>query len=100
MPLDTSHSLTLSLLTLSRSHSLTVRPYCFSIKGPLGAFAEILALNKTIPDITWLNDKSLIDLAHLPGLEVRADEIIKCLGVAIKRFREFAKNLNELLTAA
>jgi len=42
-------------------------------------YDEILALDKTSLDITWLKDKSLADLDNLPDTDVFAREIAENL---------------------
>jgi type I restriction enzyme M protein len=57
------------------------------------AYDEILARDKTSLDITWIRDKSLIDLDNLPDPDVLAQEIIENLEAGIESFREIYREL-------
>ena len=56
-------------------------------------YDEIVARDKTSLDITWLKDKSLADLDHLPDPDVLAEEIAENLESALGSFREVLRQL-------
>ena len=57
-------------------------------------YEEISTRNKTLMDITWLNDKSLADLDNLPDPEDLAADIIENLEAGLESFREIMVKLN------
>jgi type I restriction enzyme M protein len=56
-------------------------------------YAEVTARDKTSLDITWIKDKSLTDLDHLPDPDILAAEIIDHLQAGIEGFQEILLNL-------
>jgi type I restriction enzyme M protein len=56
-------------------------------------YDEIVALDKTSLDITWLKDKSLADLDNLPDPDVLAEEIAENLESALASFQDVLKRL-------
>ncbi len=59
------------------------------------SYNEIIARDKTSLDITWLKDKSLTDLDHLPDPEELAQEIIDNVEAALAGFREVMAGLQK-----
>jgi type I restriction enzyme M protein len=59
------------------------------------SYDEIVARDKTSLDITWVKDKSLADLDHLPDHDVLAKEIAENLESALACFREVLRRLKE-----
>jgi type I restriction enzyme M protein len=50
-------------------------------------YDEILKRDKTSLDITWIKDKSLVDLENLPEPDALADEIIENLEAGLESFK-------------
>jgi len=57
-------------------------------------YEEIIARDKTSLDITWLKDKSLVDLDNLPDPDVLANDIIENLEAGIESFKVIMEKLN------
>jgi type I restriction enzyme M protein len=58
------------------------------------SYEEIIARDKTSPDISWIKDKSLADLENLPYPETIAEEIIENLEAGLESFRQIIMKLN------
>ena len=50
-------------------------------------YAEIIARDKTSLDLTWLKDKSLADLDHLPDPKDLAEDIVENIEAGLNNFR-------------
>ncbi len=57
-------------------------------------YEEIVARDKTSLDITWIKDKSLVDLDNLPDPDILASEIIENLEAGLESFRKILDTLN------
>ncbi|MFZ1987022.1 MAG: hypothetical protein WAU91_21600 [Desulfatitalea sp.] len=55
---------------------------------------EIVRRDKTSLDITWIKDKSLADLDHLPDPDLLANDIIENLEAAVGSFKEIMATIN------
>ncbi len=59
------------------------------------SYEEIIARDKTSLDITWLKDKSLVDLDNLPDPDELAEEIAENLESVLVSFREIIVQLKK-----
>ena len=58
-------------------------------------YEEILKRDKTNLDITWIKDKSLLDLENIPNPDEIAIEIIENIEAGLDSFKKIAKSLEE-----
>ncbi|MBI5551685.1 MAG: SAM-dependent DNA methyltransferase [Desulfobacterales bacterium] len=58
------------------------------------SYEEIVNRDKTSLDITWIKDKSLADLDHLPDPDLLANDIIENLEAAVVSFKEIMATIN------
>ena len=71
-----------------------------AISNPEGRFRkfnynEIIDRDKTSLDITWLKDKSLVDLDNLPNPDVLALDIVENLEAGLESFRAIIASLKQ-----
>ena len=59
------------------------------------SYEELTARDKTILDVFWLKDQSLVDLDDLPELDELAEQIIESLEAGLDCFREVLGALRE-----
>jgi len=76
------------------------RKELFSDTNPEGrwrkfTYEEIVARDKTSLDITWLKDKSLVDLDNLPDPDELALEIVENLEAGLLSFKAIIASLNK-----
>ena len=57
-------------------------------------YDEIISIDKTSLDITWLKDKSLADLDNLPDPDVLALDIVENLEAGLDSFRAIITSLS------
>lgn len=58
------------------------------------SYEEIINVDKTSLDISWIKDKSLADLDNLPDPDILAAEIIDNLEAGLESFREILAELD------
>ena len=57
-------------------------------------YEDIIARDKTSPDIFWIRDESLAGLDNLPDPDVLAKEIIENLEAGVESFKQIMESIN------